>query len=286
MPRWLCATRIAPQRALADGETDRRAGAAIAVIARAHAEALRRGLVEAAVGVETGVVDRLGHRGGRLAQALAQAPGTIGRGIGLGRQAGFGLEQTMEVERTHAQSGGQRLQCRRRLRRLDHPAGLRHPLGALLRRQAAVAGGAPAGPIAGGLGGLGSGEELDVLAPGPTRRGTRAAIDPGGLHRIDERPVRRRVARQHGGPALFVGVVGVARIELLAHGVSPVGADDARRLIRHSSARTPVLALEFEQGHVPGFGRCGRPSACLPIATRHNGPLEPAEGLGTWRSNG
>ncbi|AVJ96739.1 O6-methylguanine-DNA methyltransferase domain protein [Pseudomonas aeruginosa] len=65
-----------------------------------------------------------------------------------------------------------------------------------------------------------------------------------------------------------------------------MGADDARRLIRRSSARTPVLALEFERGRAPGFGRRGRPPACLPIARRHNGPLEPAEGLGTWRSNG
>ena len=101
-------------------------------------------------------------------------------------------------------------------------------------------------------------------------------------YRLNGKPL----ARQHGGPALFVGVVGVARIGLLAHGVSPVGADDARRLIRRSSARTPVLALEFERGRASGFGRRGRPPACLPIARRHNGPLEPAEGLGTWRSNG
>ena len=65
------------QRALGHGEVDRGAGAAIAVFAGAHAEQLVGGFVEAAVGVEAGAVDGIGHRGADIAELAAQAAGAV-----------------------------------------------------------------------------------------------------------------------------------------------------------------------------------------------------------------
>ncbi|MNV84884.1 hypothetical protein D3C71_1787910 [compost metagenome] len=51
-----------PERALADGKANVSVLARGAVIARGHAEHLIGGFVEATVGVEPGVIQRIGHR--------------------------------------------------------------------------------------------------------------------------------------------------------------------------------------------------------------------------------
>ena len=61
------------ERAFADGEADLGVRAAGAVVGRRHAEHLVGRRVEAAVGVEAGVVDRLGHRAAP-GQLVAHAP--------------------------------------------------------------------------------------------------------------------------------------------------------------------------------------------------------------------
>ncbi|MNP16756.1 hypothetical protein D3C76_1091630 [compost metagenome] len=91
-----------------------------------HAQQLLGRCVEAAVGVEAGAVDGVRHRSVALAQFFAQLVSTGGRGIGLWRQARFGLEHTVEVEGTQAQLSGQFVEGGRCGRAVHQATGLGH----------------------------------------------------------------------------------------------------------------------------------------------------------------
>src|SRR5581483_4996762 len=84
------------ERALTDRISDIGVGPAGTELTWGHAEHLRGGRVEAAVRVEAGAVDRLGHCDAP-AELLAKALVALRRGIGLRRHAEPRLEQTMEM---------------------------------------------------------------------------------------------------------------------------------------------------------------------------------------------
>src|SRR5690606_2621416 len=132
--------------------------------------------VEATGGVVAGIIDRLGHRGA-AAKAFAQAPLTLGAGIGLGREAGCLLEQAVEMKAAEAGGPGERVEARWLLRLGDAPAGLGHRCGVWARTgRSVLRPAALAGPKAGGFR-LGRGrEEAGVRALGLARRAGRAAI--------------------------------------------------------------------------------------------------------------
>ena len=114
------------ERAFADGEFDLRVGAAGAELIWRHAERLRRGRVEAAVGIEARAVDRRGHRGA-AAKLLAHALASMRGGVGLGRHAQHRLEHAMEVIGAQAHGCGEIVELGLRLGRLDQAAGLLSP---------------------------------------------------------------------------------------------------------------------------------------------------------------
>ncbi|MNC39008.1 hypothetical protein D3C75_876420 [compost metagenome] len=199
------------QRALAEGEVDGCPGAAGAVLPRAHAQALVGAFVETAVGVVAGVIDGIGDRALAIFQVRAQAPGTESGGVGLGGEAGFGLEQAMQVERADGQLGAELIEAGRGVAGFDQPAGAGDQL--------AVAGGAGAGgggatftgAVAGGFGGGWGVVELDVGSLGEARFAAGVAVDAGGAHGVDEVAGGGGFAGFYGLPALVGGGVGVHR---------------------------------------------------------------------------
>ena len=86
-----------------------------------HAQHGGRGFVKAPAGIEARVVHGV-RDAGAFAQLLARAAGAQRGGIGLGRDAGGGLEHAMEMEAAHAGLLGQRVQVGRLLR-LERAAG-------------------------------------------------------------------------------------------------------------------------------------------------------------------
>src|SRR6185437_5970403 len=112
------------ERTFADGEADLRVGAARAIVGRSHAENRIGRLVEPAVGVEAGAVDRRGHRSVGARELVADAPRALRARIGLRRQAGHRLEDAVEIEGAHAGLARQRFERRYLLRRLDDPTDL------------------------------------------------------------------------------------------------------------------------------------------------------------------
>ena len=100
------------ERALADGEFDRGIRAARLEIGRRHAEHLGRGGVEAAIRIETGIVDRRRDRGA-LAKLVAHALVAMSGGVGLGRHAEHRLEDAMEVIGAQADRRGEVVELRR-----------------------------------------------------------------------------------------------------------------------------------------------------------------------------
>ncbi|MNE14560.1 hypothetical protein D3C80_1074420 [compost metagenome] len=95
---------------------------------------------------------------------LTQAPGTEGGGIGLGGNAGFGLEQAVQVEGAYGQLRTELVEAGRRVDGFDQAAGAGDQL--------AVAGGAGladttlAGTVTRRFGGSGGVVELDIGALG------------------------------------------------------------------------------------------------------------------------
>ena len=114
--------------------------------------------IEAAVGVEARIIDRLGH-GPALAETVANAAAAMGRGIGLGRDAGRRLEQAVEVIGAQADRLGQRIEGRLFLRGFDQAAGRGHLLRLKLLQRRLVGLAALARAEARALGGRGAGKE-------------------------------------------------------------------------------------------------------------------------------
>jgi hypothetical protein len=132
------------ERAFAEREADRRAGAAFAEVCRRHAEQIVGRRIEAAVRIEAGAVDRLGDGVGAF-QFVAHAFAAMRIGVSFRRDAGHGFEHAMKMPRALADHFGERLQRRQLLRLLDRAAGARDRfrlriLGAVEVRLAAQAG--------------------------------------------------------------------------------------------------------------------------------------------------
>lgn len=182
-------------------------GAAGAVLPRTHAQALVGAFVETAAGVVAGVINGIGDRALAIFQVSAQAPGTESGGIGLGGQAGFGLEQAMQVKRADGQLGAELVEAGCRVGGFDQAAGAGDQL--------AMAGGAGgggatfAGAVAGGFGGSWGVVELDIGSLGKTRFAAGVAVDAGGAHGVDEVTGGGGFAGFYGLPALVGGGVGV-----------------------------------------------------------------------------
>ena len=191
------------ERRLADGEPQLLVAAAGAVFGRRHAQHAGRLLVEAAAGVEAGVIDRLGH-GVAASQSAADLPGPVAAGILLRRQARRRLEQAMEVARTAPDRRRQIGERRFFLARLDDPAGPRDQgrVLAVLRKAVGIA--ALAGPEARRPGALQRVVEPDVPGIGHARRAGRPAIDARRFHRVPQVAVGRSVTGNDPRPAGIV----------------------------------------------------------------------------------
>src|SRR5690242_18591845 len=88
---------------------------------------------------------------------------------------------------------------------LDEPAGAAHPLDRRIERREGARAAALAGAVAGTLGRLRQGKELDIAAQWPPARAGGAAIDMRRAHRIDEAAIRLSHPVGHGAPALLFG---------------------------------------------------------------------------------
>ncbi|MNV64281.1 hypothetical protein D3C71_1569140 [compost metagenome] len=141
-------------------------GTAGAVLPGAHAQALVGAFVEAAVGVVAGVVDGIGDRALPIVQVRAQTPGAECRGVGLGGQAGFGLEQSVQMKGADRQLRGKLIEVGRGVAGFDQATGTGGQVGATGAAGGLGARAAAAGTIAGGLGASDVVEELDVFALG------------------------------------------------------------------------------------------------------------------------
>src|SRR6478672_268013 len=139
------------ERAFADGEAHLPASTAGPKVRRSHAQHLRRIGIEAAIGVEACVVDRLGYRPA-FAELRPHSLGAMGCSIGLRRHAERLLEDAMEMVRAQADQLGERIQLRLLVRVLDQAAGLRDLLGMQLVERWLGGPAALAGPEARPLG--------------------------------------------------------------------------------------------------------------------------------------
>jgi hypothetical protein len=135
---------------------------------------------------------------------LAQLARAVGGGVGLGREAGDGLEQAVEVVCAQARFLRQRIERGRCIRSLDAAARGGHQRGLLGTRGGLVGAGAAARAIACRFSVGGRVEELDVLRARQARRAARLAVHAGGLHRVDKLAVGGGIAREHAGPARVV----------------------------------------------------------------------------------
>ena len=197
---------------------NRQSLAAAAIFARRHAELTVGLLVHATARPETRLIDRVGNRR-VLAQLLLQRAQARRGLIFLGRAADDRLEIALQMERAVAGALGELRQPERLLRiRFDLARELVHDcvdrtgaaISADIVRTAAFAGAIAV------LARLGRRrEERHVLAQRAARGAGRAAVDPRGLHRVDELARAGRVAADYGVPELrFVR-------QWLGHGRAP-----------------------------------------------------------------
>ena len=188
------------QGTLADGKTNVGVLTGCAVIAGFHAQQLIRRLVKSTVGVEAGVIQRVGHRTA-IGQALADLAGTMGRGITLGCQPGHGLEHPMEVKTAQARSQRQFTQRGQVFGGFDLAASGGHGQGMSCGDLALVLDRPFARTITRRLGLRGGVEEFDILRFRQARQAAGATVDAGGFHGIDKLPVGARITRDDSGPA-------------------------------------------------------------------------------------
>ena len=263
------------ERALADREANSCALAAAPDCGRRHAEARRRGLVEAARTVEPGVIDRLGDRPGR-AEILGRAARPHLSGKSLRRHAGDFLEDAVEVEGAQARSRGEVGKRGRLLGRRDFFAGAAHRLDLGVGRAEPVGAAALARAKTRPLRGLDARKEGDVLALRRPRGATRPAIDAGGLDRDEECAVVSWVAAAHRFPH-FVGSDGAAgfdhgREHKRRHRECSGLSLGASHLPRWLGRKTPLLALQLLMAKInrliPGPRGRLRPEAVIHDGTR------------------
>ena len=188
------------QGTLADGKPNVVVLAGRAIIRRFHAQQLIRCFIKTAVGVEAGVVQRVGHRTA-IRQTLPNPAGTMGCGVAPGCQAGDSLEHTMKVKTAQSRCFGQFVQGRERFRAFDLPASGGHGGGMLRGHGALILRRAFARTITRCLCLFGRVEELDILRFRQARQATGIAVDAGGFHGIDKLPIGVWVASDDGGPA-------------------------------------------------------------------------------------
>jgi len=195
-----CGDQNGAERTLADGEPYGGIDAAGAIARRRHAQDVVRLRIKATVGVVAGAVDRLGHRAAAV-ELGTHFPGALRRGVRLGRQAGRGFEQTMQVIDAQTRLGRQHLEARRLVGAFDHAAQSGYRRGVLLGARRLVGPAAPAGPKPGALGIGRVVVKGNVFGPGAARGARRTAVHAGRGNRVDKPISGYGVARQHRRPA-------------------------------------------------------------------------------------
>ena len=191
------------QRTLPDGETDFGIRTAAAIFRRFHAQQLICLRVEAPAGVVAGAVDSRGD-GSVVRERGAYAIGPLCQRVRAGGDPSDRLENALNVEPAESGVGRQRAQAGFPLGLLDDSAQFGHQRRVPCGQGCLIGCAAPAGAKAGALRIRNRAMKLHVLGACPARPTGGSAVNPGGLDRIEEFAVRRRVAGDHRRPARVV----------------------------------------------------------------------------------
>ena len=226
----------AAKRAGRGGVLDDEAGATFAHRAGRHAEGGLAVLVETAGGAEAGVVDGFGDAGPRERPAAMGGADWLDtvlellEALGPGELAGADAQDSAEAPEEGEAAGASGLG------EVGEPGALGGVLGKILGgggddfglgvgpRLGAVGLAAFAGAVAGGLGGVGRGEEADAFAGGATAGAAGLAVDLGRLDGVDELAVGGGVAPEDLLPLAAGEEAGDRRVGLIVHRFCSHGA--------------------------------------------------------------
>jgi hypothetical protein len=261
-----CRDEDQAERALADGELDLGVAAARAELAWTHAENLRRICVEAAVRVEARTIDCFRYRC-PARELLANALVAMGGGVRLGRHAGQGFEDSVEMIGAQARVAGQLIELRFLFRRLDQPAGFGDGVRMLVGEGRLVRLAALACAEAGCFGVGSRRVKAHILALGTSSRAGWPAINAGRLHRDNELPVEGNISRHEGDPARLITLMRwppAPALNCAVHCLCPCRfLKSAPEIVLAGRFRTPILAVKQDDTAKPAKGSRGSANLAL-----------------------
>ena len=205
---------------VADGVADFDSFASSLILAGGHAQDFGGLFVEAAAGVEAGVVDGAGD-GGAGAESGADPFGAMFNGVLARREAGDFAEDAQEMEAAHVGGPSEGFEFGRGVGGFDGSAGVLDDFGVAFGERGFVGAAAFTRAEAGLFGGGAGIVEADIAAEGEAGGAGGPAVDAGAFDGVDEAAVGGGVAGLDGGPEDVVGLNHEFILGLVGRGCTP-----------------------------------------------------------------